>query len=388
MNTKSLSICFVTPSYPTPQESVFTFVEQLVNEIAIQGNHCSVIAPQSITKVILGQRRLQPKYQKLEVSQGVFVDLYRPLKLSFSTVKFAGRMLSTIYEAKTINHALHNLKKKPDVVYGHFWNSAYASYDYAKKNQLPLFVASGEAEVFEDEIDEMQRKRPLVFDYLSGAIAVSTKCKEESMKWGFVDEKRVEVFPNSINSNRFYKKDKKTCRKALGIQDDEFLIAFIGRFEHRKGTLRVNEAIKRLNNPKIKSFFVGEDGDEKPDCKGVIFYGKMMHDKLVDYLNAADIYVLPTLNEGCCNAIIEAMACGLPIVSSNLSFNDDVLTPENSIRIDPMNIDEISKAIDLLYHDSQLRESMSNAALQTAKELTIDKRAARIIDFIHRKINK
>ncbi len=64
-----------------------------------------------------------------------------------------------------------------------------------------------------------------------------------------------------------------------------------------------------------------------------------------NYICASDVFVLPTTAEGCCNAIIEAMGCGLPIVSSDRAFNYDILNEENSILVDPESVDEIDNAI-------------------------------------------
>ena len=82
------------------------------------------------------------------------------------------------------------------------------------------------------------------------------------------------------------------------------------------------------------------------------------------------------------NSIVEAMSCGLPIISSNLPFNYDILDDSNSILINPESIDEIAKAINKLYRDNNLRENLSKASLMKAKELTIQKRVSKIITFI------
>ena len=96
--------------------------------------------------------------------------------------------------------------------------------------------------------------------------------------------------------------------------------------------------------------------------------------------------MLPTLNEGCSNAVVEAMACGLPIISSNREFNDDILNESYAIRIDPQNIQEISNAIQKLVDDSSCRARMSEEALNKAAELTLDVRAQKIIDFMEKRI--
>ena len=142
------------------------------------------------------------------------------------------------------------------------------------------------------------------------------------------------------------------------------------------------EAISRIHEGKtVYSLFLGS-GAEDPTCDNILFKGSVKHSDIPVYLNAADVFVLPTLHEGCCNAIVEAMACGLPIISSDLLFNQDICNEKNSILVDPMDVDAIRAAIVNLRDDADLRTSLSNGALKTSKDLTIDKRASRIVDFM------
>ena len=94
------------------------------------------------------------------------------------------------------------------------------------------------------------------------------------------------------------------------------------------------------------------------------------------------MFCLPTQNEGSCNAIVEAASCGLPIVSSDLPFNDDLLTNENSIRIDPNSVKDIRSAIERLYNDAVLRGTLSKSVIEDAKAFNIDTRCQRILGFI------
>ena len=80
------------------------------------------------------------------------------------------------------------------------------------------------------------------------------------------------------------------------------------------------------------------------------------------------------------------MACGLPIISSNSSFNWDILNETNSILIDPNDVNEIAQAIKLLKDDAQLRNSLSKGALEEASKHTLHNRAIRIENFIDEKI--
>jgi glycosyltransferase involved in cell wall biosynthesis len=92
--------------------------------------------------------------------------------------------------------------------------------------------------------------------------------------------------------------------------------------------------------------------------------------------------VLPTLAEGCCNAIVEAICCGLPVISSDRKFNYDVLDESNSIMVDPLDVGAISQAIKELKDNPDLRDKLSKGALDKAKDLTISQRAKKIISFI------
>lgn len=275
------------------------------------------------------------------------------------------------------------LKVLPDAIYGHFWCSAYDGFEYAKNNNIPLFVATGESEISKFFTRPHDQKE--FSEYVSGVICVSSKNRDESIALGLTTAEKCQVFPNSINNSLFRKMDKKICREQLGLPQEVFIVAFVGWFTERKGPLRVSEAIKRIKGEQVYSLFVGK-GEQDPDCDNVLFKGTLPHEQVPVYLNAADVFVLPTLQEGCCNAVVEAMACGLPIISSNLAFNWDILSENNSIMVDPNNIDEISKAIRELRDDKVKRERLSLGALESTQNLTIEKRALNIVSFMEKNI--
>ena len=118
------------------------------------------------------------------------------------------------------------------------------------------------------------------------------------------------------------------------------------------------------------------------DCPGIVYKGPVEHDDLPYYLNAADVFVLPTQKDGCCNAIVEALSVGLPVISSNGAFNDDILDDENSIRIPPNDIQIMKDAIIRLKNDSLLREKMRMTSYGRHSLYSIEGRAQRIIQFI------
>ena len=369
-----MNILILTPDYPDRYKVHYPFVKQLVDEFDKQGHRCYVIAPYSITN----NKRFYPAK---EYDGKVMV--YRPNHLSFSNIKIGKFKPSDYFRRRAIKRATKWLPVKPDLVYCHFWECVVEAYPYAKANNIPLFVATGESSVSAFNITGEVTVE--MCDYIKGVICVSSKNKEESVSLGLTTEDTCLVKPNAVNSELFKKLDKTECRQQLGLPQDAFIVSFVGAFIERKGVKRVADAIKQIKGALVYSCFIGR-GTQDPDCDNILFKGGLPHEDIPVCLNASDVFVLPTLAEGCCNAIVEAMSCGLPVISSNLPFNWDVLDDSNSIMIDPKDVNAIAMAIEKLRDDKQLRDRMAASSLQKAQLLTIDQRAKAIIDFMIQKM--
>ena len=127
-------------------------------------------------------------------------------------------------------------------------------------------------------------------------------------------------------------------------------------------------------------------GDKSFKSQSIIYNGTVSHNDISMWLNSADIFVLPTREEGSCNAVIEALACGLPIVTSNGHYMDDIVDDEVAIRLDPTDVGAIRDAILVLKNDPERRKKMSEACLQKAKKFDINERAKRVTAWMEERI--
>ncbi len=181
---------------------------------------------------------------------------------------------------------------------------------------------------------------------LARAARVFTVCddlRQAALDAGAVDG-RTEVVANGIDAEKFRPLNKQEVRRELGIAVGHKVIISVGGLVERKGFHRVIEVLPELlrNFPDILYIIVGGasvEGDNEQLLRSmvaalgledhVLFAGTQPHDQLYRWLSAADVFCLATSNEGWANVFLEAMACGLPVVTTRVGGNPEVVcSPE------------------------------------------------------------
>lgn len=184
--------------------------------------------------------------------------------------------------------------------------------------------------------------RPRLMHALARAkrvFSVSESLRQVALKLG-VEADRARVVGNGVDITRFYPLDRASQRQALGLPIDAPVLVTVGGLVERKGFHRVMAALPALRRqfPQLQYLIVGgpsPEGDwtqrlqalavelQVQDC--VHFTGPVAPDDLRRYLSAADVFVLSTRNEGWANVLLEAMACGLPVVTTDVGGNAEVV---------------------------------------------------------------
>lgn len=382
-----MNICILSTRYPYKDNMVHVFVKKLVDEWAKSGNQCVVISPISQTKVWLGKEGNMPYHEKQEISNGIFVDVYRPRYFHLPNLKFHGVTLTNMSYQKAVDDTISMTGLKYDLIYGHFFAIASKGWKYAQKHNIPLFAATGESGITLPPKPCKEFTIEKFKDDLCGVVAVSTKNKVEAASMGIINPAKAKVFPNGANLDLFTKLDKTDCRKKLGLPQDAFIVLCVGQFIERKGQHRILAAVDRLQIPGIKTVFLGK-GEDDFDHSSILYKGTAQNTELPLFLNAADVFVLPTRKEGCCNAIVEALACGVPIVSSDRDFNHDVLNHNNSILVDPDDVDQIAEGINTIYSNKEYAANLANEAYTMGQSLSVTRRALNILAFVKEQIKK
>ena len=382
-----MHIAFITGNYPTlssPESGAF--VQQFVWGMARQGHMCSVVNPSSVFDRRYGPYPL--RFLTEEAGGGSMADVYRPRYISYSS-----RNLGWIHTGPltqwsfniVARRAIMALPSRPDMVYGHFlYHAGRAAVVTGSVIDAPSVIGVGEGSFWTvDAFGFDKAKRD--FALSSGFLAVGSHIRHGLITEIGVPPEKIIVEPNGVDHTRFFKADRNQARLQLGLAPGLFVIAFVGTFNDMKGGGPLVAAVDGLNG--VGLAMIGK-GEKAFKSEIIIYKGTVRHDQINTWMNAADIFVLPTRVEGSCNSVIEAMACGLPIVTSNGSYMDDIVDDEVAIRVDPMDVHAIREAILALKNDPKRRERMSEACLKKTKQFDINERARRVTAWMEELVRR
>jgi glycosyltransferase involved in cell wall biosynthesis len=148
----------------------------------------------------------------------------------------------------------------------------------------------------------------------------------------------IHSFPTRFDPDIFYPADKTECRKKLNLEDVELLLVTTGRLSWVKGWQLLIDTITELHNKdKNKSMmlvFAGEGEDRAKiekygktllDNKIIKLAGKLKQQDIALYLNSADVFIMGSFFEGWPTSLVEAMACGCKIVTTNVSAASEIV---------------------------------------------------------------
>ena len=170
--------------------------------------------------------------------------------------------------------------------------------------------------------------------------AVSNNLKEKILSLN-VPIQKVKVIPNGVDLDLFHIMPKKQIRKKLGIPEIKSIILTVGTQDEVKGTKYLIEAFAKMKKKtELPTFLIciGEGplrnqlilaAQKLGVDKDVLFAGRKDHREIPLWMNAADVFCLPSIREGHPNVVIEALACGIPVVASAVGAIPEIIGEKN-----------------------------------------------------------
>jgi glycosyltransferase involved in cell wall biosynthesis len=194
---------------------------------------------------------------------------------------------------------------------------------------------------------------------------------------------KVVHLPNGVDTATFWPSgDPVALRRRLGLPGDAMLTAFSGIMKRRKGVDTLVEAWIKLagRSPKLVLVLIGPCDASSRGGTAEVEYVAALRQRIADaglaervywvgqvfdvvpYLQACDIFVLPSLREGLPNALLEAMACARPCIASRLDSVQEIMRPGTGLMFEPEDVDALAAHLSALADDRPRREALGAAA--------------------------
>lgn len=369
----SMKVTFISPVFPYPQKGIYVGIERHVFEFS-RALIKKGVEVKVFTTFWNGGR-------EHETFEGI--EIYRAPDSSIKFGKF-GRLfdlhyytwgknllkLGNLFEADLV-HSLAPLSSAKDIKKKIPLISHFQHYESIDKPIHLLYKP------FHHRIEKMAYSNS---DFTIAPSEFSKKALREA--FGLLENK-VKVVPHGVDISRFAPREKKS--KSIRL-------LFVGGLEERKGVRYLIEALSSVINihSGVELILVG-NGAQEPELKELArklnlekhikFAGYVngWSNEITNYYNSADIFVFPSLKEGFGMVLMEAMACGLPVISTNTSAIPEVVG-DAGILVEPKNPQALAEAIINLIENEELRKELGKKGRKRVEEnFTWDKVAEKMI---------
>jgi len=199
-------------------------------------------------------------------------------------------------------------------------------------------------------------------------IANSAMVRADILRHFGYPEARIDVVPNGVDAARFGGGSRAAGREAMGWDPDETVCLLVGAGAERKGHAAATEACRRAGADLRLAII-----DQPPPCS------------MPDLYAAADIFLLPTLYDPFANVTLEAMAAGLPVVTTAANGGSEALRPglDGFVVGDPADVAEMASCLCVL-KDPSRRATMGASARRQAAAYSLDRNVESTLASIQR----
>lgn len=348
VDLKDKTLLILTPSYPNEDESFIaeTFVKYQVAELKHYFKKVVLIAPVLRSFGYLKKDRLCKDYTYDNVEVYYPRSIYIPI-VWLSKVLIDNRL--QVVERTIEEHHLHF-----DLIHAHFtWPSGYIGVRLKEKYGKPVITTIHENGDWFDQ--EVRMDHPLLNTAWSGADALIRVNKKDVPVLQRYNE-QVYSIPNGF-SPAFRPIETAVAREGLDLPGDAKVVFTLGGLIKRKGFNYLIDAMEQVCSQRDDVLcFIGGAGPERGSLERQIdrlrlgekvkLLGSVPGDILPLWMNACDLFVLPSLSESFGVVQIEAMACGKPVVSARNRGSEEVITSDDyGLLVEPADPGDLAEKI-------------------------------------------
>lgn len=266
-------------------------------------------------------------------------------------------------------------REKPHVVHSHSWGTLCEGYLATRLARIPHFV-HGEHGTMELRPRNIRVQR-WVWNRADRVLSVSSALADRMSRHVGVASSRVQVIRNGADLDKFGTVPRSAARLSLGISDDEFVVGTVGRLVPVKAHDTLLAALAHLKSMRVRCVAViAGDGPLRDELEArvddlglrpmVRFLGT--RNDIDRVLAALDVFALTSLSEGLPNTVLEAMAAGLPVISTDVGGVRELVDHDRTgLLVPSQDARAIADALAMFAGDPERRRRMGAEGLRKAR---------------------
>lgn len=277
---------------------------------------------------------------------------------------------------KSVLKIIKNNNISFDIIHSHFaWSAGYVGMKLKDQFNKPFVLTTHGYDIY-DLPFRGHGWKSLIRSVINSA-DISITVNKKNLLWYKkigTNGKNVYIISNGYNNHLFFPIQQEKARSSLNLKRDKKIILTVGNIVSVKGHKYLIDAVAKLKNIKIQCIVIGEGELRKNLMKKVRdhnlsnkinFIGHRLHSEINLWMNACDLFVLPSLSESFGIVQLEAMACGKPVVATINGGSEEVVTSndygllcekENDVDL----ADKIEKALDMKWDKEKIIQHSHN----------------------------
>jgi teichuronic acid biosynthesis glycosyltransferase TuaC len=246
---------------------------------------------------------------------------------------------------------------RPDVILNYWlYPEGFSATRVARQLGIPMIVGAigsdlripGDAITF--------RLTRWTIENADAILTVSEELRRRAIELG-VPPGKVTTILNGCDFSIFRPGDRAAARRKLGIDPNAELLVYVGRISLPKGSAELTEAMISLSatHPRLRVAMIGEGAyrsemEARASAAGIadrfLCPGLLSSVQIAEWLAAADVFCLPSYSEGCPNVVVEAIACGRPVVATNVGGIPELVDESCGILVPPRDSPKLAEALE------------------------------------------